>query len=61
MTSDSCEAASSEDDNFGTIVICRDVDGPHTGGPSCFCCPGTFSVDDDVGIAAFLARQTESH
>lgn len=39
------------------IVICRDLPGDHLGGPGCWCIPGVFDVDDDVGIQRFLDEQ----
>lgn len=45
-----------EDDEVALITICRDMPGEHTGGPDCFCFPGTFAMDDDVGIQEYLER-----
>jgi len=39
------------------LVICRDLPGEHVGGPGCWCCPGIFDPDDEVGIQRFKAEQ----
>lgn len=38
-------------------MICRDLPGDHVGGPDCWCCPGIFEADDDVGIQRFVEKQ----
>lgn len=36
-----------DEDVLGAVIVYRDIDGDHIGGPDCWCCPYILRTEED--------------